>query len=198
MNLPTESILANLTAFYDFRGKHVIHVGAGGGRLIGYAGLAGHVTAIDNDPLAVTALRDRIAERRDRDRFSALAADFRAVAPRGDVVLFEFCLHLMDDPAAQLRHARTLAPEVIVLGHAPDSEWSWYAGEESVVASSWAAVARTSVRRRRCFELPRRFDDYRAVHEKFAALGETSRQRIAQLQSRHELVIAMPYCVVLI
>jgi len=41
--------IANLTSVYDFDGKTVVHVGAGGGQFIAYAATARHVLAIDPD-----------------------------------------------------------------------------------------------------------------------------------------------------
>jgi 2-polyprenyl-3-methyl-5-hydroxy-6-metoxy-1,4-benzoquinol methylase len=41
------AIERNLQSFYDFQDKSVIHVGAGGGQLIGYAAITRSVLAID-------------------------------------------------------------------------------------------------------------------------------------------------------
>jgi hypothetical protein len=47
------TIIANLMAFYDFRDKTVISVGAGGGQLIEYGRTAGKIIAVENDPGAM-------------------------------------------------------------------------------------------------------------------------------------------------
>ncbi|MDD4857209.1 MAG: hypothetical protein PHD74_03785 [Candidatus Krumholzibacteria bacterium] len=49
-------IVENLVSFYDFKGKDVVHVGAGGGQLVGYAHSPRKITAIDNDRSAVERL----------------------------------------------------------------------------------------------------------------------------------------------
>jgi len=61
--MPTDLdlIVANLTSFHDFSGKIVIHVGAGGGQLIGYAASCRKVVAVDNDPSALERLEQRVA-----------------------------------------------------------------------------------------------------------------------------------------
>ncbi len=50
------AIIRNLESFYDFTGKTVIHVGAGGGQLIAYARHARSVLAVDPEPAAVARL----------------------------------------------------------------------------------------------------------------------------------------------
>jgi len=44
------------------------------------------------------------------------------------------------DPDAVLRHARTLAPETLVVDHVPESQWAWHTAEEEKAARSLAAV----------------------------------------------------------
>lgn len=46
------AIVRNLTAFYDFAGKTVVAVGAGGGQLAESARSMRHVVAVDRDPSA--------------------------------------------------------------------------------------------------------------------------------------------------
>ena len=57
------AIVRNLEAFYPFKDKAVLHVGAGGGQFIGYAVHAKRVVGVDPDPEAVdrlkTAVRDK-------------------------------------------------------------------------------------------------------------------------------------------
>jgi len=50
-------ILHNLLAFYDFTGKTVVAVGAGGGQLAGYGFQAKRVIAVDRDPAAMDQLK---------------------------------------------------------------------------------------------------------------------------------------------
>jgi len=51
-------VLANLTHFYDFEGKAVIHVGAGGGQFVRSAEKARRVEAVPPVPLkSLTAPR---------------------------------------------------------------------------------------------------------------------------------------------
>jgi len=105
-----EAIIRNIESCYDFTGKSVIHVGAGGGQFVGYAAKTRKVLGVDPDPDAVERLKQAIREKGLESRFSALQGDILTVTARADVVFFEFCLHEIADPGAALRHARTLAP----------------------------------------------------------------------------------------
>ena len=51
-----EAVERNLRSFYDFHDKIVVHVGAGGGQLIGYSEIARSVLAVDIDEQALSTL----------------------------------------------------------------------------------------------------------------------------------------------
>ena len=99
------AILDNLTSFYDFSNKEVVHVGAGGGQLIGYAGNCRSVLGVDPDPDAVARLETALHEMGLEERFSVVQCEFATVSAEADVVFFEFCLREMEDPEAALDHA---------------------------------------------------------------------------------------------
>lgn len=119
--------------------------------------------------------------------------DLLAVRPQGDVLLFEFCLHEMSDPAGALDHAAGLAPDVLVIDHAPDSPWVWYAAEERGVEAGWTAVSRSNVRRQLDVEAFQGFHDYTELETKLARQGPTSRERIGSFRGQHAISIPMPY-----
>ena len=62
------AIIDNLCSFYDMKGKSVVHVGAGGGQLIGYAAHVNSVIAVDTDRDAVTHLKAAIQQMGMTDR----------------------------------------------------------------------------------------------------------------------------------
>jgi hypothetical protein len=191
-------IVANLTSFYDFAGSTVVGVGAGGGQLVEFARAAGRVIAVERDAAALERLFLRARERGLDRKIEPCAGDFLAVRPRGDVVLFEFCLHEMPDPARALGHAAGLAPDVLVLDHAPGSRWSWYAAEEAEVEAAWSAVESLSVRRRRDVEAFQSFRDFAGLEAKLAGQAARSRERIAPLRRVRPISIPMPYRLVLL
>lgn len=186
-------VLANLTRFYDFRDKIVIHVGAGGGQFIGYAAAARHVLAIDSDAEAVTRLEAAIESAGLRTRFTVRQAPFQAVTDLADVVFFEFCLHEMEDPGEIIRHARTLAPEVLISDHAPDSRWAWYTAETEKATRSWAAAERAGIARVQDFSGWQRFPDLDSLREKVRPVGEPALSRASAHAGPIPIEIPMSY-----
>jgi SAM-dependent methyltransferase len=188
-----EQIVRNLVTFYDFAGKTVVAAGAGGGQLVEYARHAQRVIAVDPDGPAIERLVARIGEHGVADKFTIVQGDLLTVRPSGDVVLFEFCLHEMPDPERALAHAGELAPDVLVIDHAPGSRWSWCAAEDAQVEAGWNAVAPRPLRRSLDVEAFQRFHDYSELEAKMAAQGPTSLERIAIFRSQEAISIAMPY-----
>ncbi len=186
-------VLGNLTAFYDFRDKSVLHVGAGGGQLVGYASQARRVLAVDPDADAVAKLHAAISVLRLDDRFTVKHAEFERVDDRADVVFFEFCLHEIADPVAALAHARTLAPETLVIDHAPGSPWSWHCAETDKVERSWAAVERAGIRREERFLAWQHFGDSAALVTRVESLGEPAIGRARALEGTAPIAIEMAY-----
>jgi len=187
------AIVRHLEAFYPFKDKTVLHVGAGGGQFIAYAAHAKRVVGVDPDPEAVDRLKTAVREAGLQDRFHALQADLMTVTEKADVVFFEFCLHEIADPAAALRHARTLAPQTVVVDPAPGSKWAWYCGEEEKVVRSWAAVDRDPPALAARFIGKQSFHDYGELAAKIGMLGEPTLTRIAEFRDRTDFEIAMPY-----
>jgi len=191
-------VLANLTHFYNFEGKSVIHVGAGGGQFVRSAETARRVVAVDSDPAAIARLTLAVEAARLGDIFAFREEPFEAVADRADVVLFEFCLHEMDDPAAALRHARELGPDTLVIDHAPESRWAWYVAETDKAARSWAACERAGIRREQTYTGLQRFDDGDALLEKVRSQGEPAVSRALTHAGSAPITIEMIYRIALL
>ncbi len=186
-------IVDNLIGFYDFAGRTVVDVGAGGGQLVGYARAARTVIAVDPDEAAMTRLAERLRACGLADRFTLLTADFLAVRPRADVVLFDFCLHEMAEPERALGHARELAADVLVIDHAPDSPWSFDAAEDGAVEAAWEAAERGAIRRLQEVEAFQTFQEFAELEAKLASRGPTSLARIGRHRGRRDISIPMPY-----
>ncbi len=192
------TLVAQLLAFYDFRAKTVIDVGAGGGQLVAYGRAAGHVLALDNDARALEKLRERLKAEGLEDKFTPILGDFFRVDLRADAVLFEFSLHEMPDPGAAVERALGMAPDVVVFDHRPGSEWIYYGAEEDKVAASWAALARFPVVREREYENVQSFADYAELHERVKGQGKKSLARIEKYKGRRDIRIPMTYGLALI
>jgi SAM-dependent methyltransferase len=188
-----DTILRDIERCYDFGGKSVIHVGAGGGQLIGYARNARGVLGVDTDATAVERLEAKVRELGLEDRYRVVHADILAIAERADVVFFEFCLHEIVDAAGALRHARGLAPDVLVADHAPGSPWSGCLGEAEKVLRGWAALERFPLALDRTFAGRQRFHDHAELLAKVQVLGGDVVRRIEEFRDRRDFTIAMPY-----
>jgi len=193
-----KSVIANLLAFYDFRDKTIISVGAGGGQFIEYGRAAGKIIAVDNDPSAMEKLRASLKLSGLENKFTIVLEDFRRTVLRGDAVLFEFCLHEMKDPETAVKHARSLAPDVIIFDHWPGSEWSFLAAEESKVAASWQALMHFAMKKEQKHDAVQVFKDYEELYAKLKGQGETSIARIAKYKGKTDIAIPMSYGLVLI
>ncbi len=191
-------VLANLTAFYDFRDKTTVHVGAGGGQFIGYAARARQVIAVDPDAEAIARLQVAIRAMGLLSRFVLRQEQFELVSDPADVVLLEFCLHEMHDPDAVLDHARTLAPDILVIDHAPASPWAWYTAEVDKIACSWAAVEQAGIRRRQDYLGRQRFADREALFQKVQAQGEPAVSRALAHAGPVPIEIDMTYRIALV
>jgi hypothetical protein len=120
------------------------------------------------------------------------------VSARADVVFFEFCLHKIVDPLTALRHARTLAPQVLVVDPAPDSAWAWQLCETEKVLRGWAAAERFPLAFDRTFQGVQRFHDHAELLARVQALGECVIRRAREFRDRTDFAVDMPYRVVLL
>ncbi len=198
MATDVQAILDDLESCYDFGGKSVIHVGAGGGQLVGYAHKARAVLGVDTDAAAVGRLEEKVRELGLAGRYRVKQADVLSVAEHADVVFLEFCLHEMVDAPTALEHARRLAPDVLVADHAPGSPWSWYLCEAEKVLRGWGAAESSPLALDRTFTALQRFHDHAELLAKIAVMGECSVRRIEEYRDRRDFTIAMPYRVALL
>jgi hypothetical protein len=195
MATDVEAILKNLVEFYDFGDKTVIAAGAGGGQLAGYGRHARHVIAVDPDELAIRRLADAVAHLGIADRFSYVTGTLETCDASGDVVLFEFCLHEMADPASALDHAFNLAPDIVVIDHLASSVWAFHGNEDEKAARSWRAVEAAEVAERAVFETEQRFRDFEELHNRLIGQGAESLQRVERFRGETNLVIPMTYAI---
>lgn len=193
-----KAILEDLGACYDFVGKSVIHVGAGGGQLVASVARARAVLGVDPDAAALAQLEVKVREAGLAGRYRTAQTDLLSVTERADVVYLEFCLHEIVDAFTALQHARTLAPDVLVADHAPGSPWSWYLCEAEKVMRGWSAAGRFPLALDRSFTGLQRFADHAELTAKVAVMGECSLRRVEEFRERRDFTIPMPYRVALL
>ena len=192
MAMDYQQLAANLRRFYDFSAKTVLLVGAGGGRLLDPSVKTKKLIAIDRDADALAQLRASLAAKGMQDRVELVRARFEDVTSPADVVYFEFCLHEMADPQVALSRARTLAPDIVVYDHSPDSDWSFHSAEDEKVRRSAAAIERFGIRRRESVHAEQRFKSHVEFVAKLSAQGPMAIQRAHRFAGAANIVIAMP------
>jgi hypothetical protein len=207
----------DLCRFYDFSGKVVLFIGAAGRQLLPFPPAQnltapsdgnpiqakdrlGSATrpvkkliAIDRDITALEALRADIAAKGLQNIVEVIGGDFEEVTAHGDAIYFEFCLHEMDDPDRALRHAKSLASDIVVYDHSAGSEWIFYGAEEDKVARSSAEMQRFGIRQRLAFEGEQRFATYDELLAKVASQGPLAVERAQRFAGAKDIVIPFSY-----
>jgi len=183
----------NLRLFYDFTGKVVLFIGAAGRQLLDPATRTKKLIAIDKDVDALQELRASIVARGLQDSVEVVAAGFEEVTLHGDVVYLEFCLHEMDDPEKALKHAKSLAPDIVVYDHSSGSEWIYYGAEENKVSRSSAVMTRFGIRQRQTFHAEQCFEDHAELLAKVGPQGPLAIERAQRFVGVTNIVIPMDY-----
>lgn len=191
-----KKLIGNLTAFYDFAGKTIISVGAGGGQLIEYGRNAKKVYAVDNDLSAIKRLEENLTKSGLSDKFETIHSDFYDVKIKCDVVIFEFCLHEMVDPEKAILHAKSLGENVVVIDHWTESDWAYYVDEKEKVFASWGAINKFKSIKKEVHESVQIFADYEELYQKVKIMGEVSISRIAPFKEQVNLTIPMSYGII--
>jgi hypothetical protein len=154
--------------------------------------------AIDFDKESLQKLKDNLLRSGLDDKFTLIHSDFYLSILKGDVVMFEFCFHEMEDPEAALKHALTMAPHVLILDHWPDSEWAYIGGEEENIAKSWTALNLFHLIKVQKFDTIQSFNDYEEIYQKVKVQGANSIKRINDFKGKKNFTIPMSYGIALI
>jgi hypothetical protein len=183
----------NLGRFYDFAGKVVLYVGAGGRQLLSPSIAAKKLIAIDQDVESLREINANVAAKSKEPMMEVIGTGFEDVTVCGDVVYFEFCLHEMNNPEEALAHAHSLAPDIVVFDHSVGSMWAFHAAEEEKVRRSAEAMNRFGIRRREKFHTVQHFQDYSELLAKVAPQGSVAIERVKQFTGATNIVIPMSY-----
>lgn len=193
MTTDYSKLTENLHRFYDFGDKVVLFIGAGGKQLLSPATRTRKMIAVDKNADALRELQDNVVAKSLQNSVQVIVADFEEVTTNADVIYFEFCLHEMDDPEKALRHAKSLAPDVVVYDHSPGSEWIYYGAEEDKVAHSSAVMERFGIRRKQKFQAEQRFADYEELLAKVSPQGSLAIERAQRFAGMTNIAIPMSY-----
>jgi len=198
MAVDIHQMITNLLEFFDLTNKTIISVGAGGGQFIEYGCNANKVFAIDCDESALEMLRENLINAGLTNKFTLIHSDFYHAVQKGDVVIFELSLHELSDPALAVRHALTLAPNVLVLDHWVSSDWVYFIDEKEKVTRSWAALEAFDFKKFQQYDTFEFFGDYEELYEKIKGQGETSISRIEKFKDKKQFTIPLSYALALI
>lgn len=198
MATDVRKIIQNLMAVYDPSERTIIVVEGGGGQFIEYGRRAEQILSLDSDAEAIRLLRENLKKAGLEDRFTPILCDFYEARLKGDAVLFEFCLHEMSDPKAAIRQAQTMAPDIVVIDHWPDSEWSYYTAETEKVKASWEALESFPLKTKQSYEAVHLFNDYDGLYLKLKDQGEISRARIEKFGPQKNIAIPFTYGIAII
>ena len=189
---------ANLAGFYDFRGKSILYVGAGLGQLLRPSSGVKSVVAIDRDPESLNGFRSEAETQWAGIPIEFIPRAFETVEAKGDTVYFEFCMHYMEDPAGTLKRARSLARDIVILDHLPDSEWVYYWAGKEAVSRSIRAIESFGIKRRKALQAEQKFEDWQALATRLAEEGEESKRRVLALKGASDIRMRMDYCLYLL
>jgi SAM-dependent methyltransferase len=193
MVVDRNELTANLTKFYDFRGKSVLYVGCGLGQLLPPESGIASVVAIDRDAKALKAFRDVAKTQWAGIPIKFIPRKFETVRLHGDVAYFEFCMHMMDDPKLTLELARSLAKDIVIMDHLPGSKWVYYwAGEQDVLRST-NAIESFGVKRKKIIVTEQRFEDMKALARRLSRVGKKAKRRILELKHAKDIRMRMDY-----
>lgn len=192
------TMIKNLLAFYDFSDKNVISVGAGGGQFIEYAEKAARIHAVDSDKHAMDSLREVLKKKDWKTEFHFHILDFMNFQIKADLVFFEFSLHEMPDPGPALRHAFTLADEILIIDHYPGSQWAYIVSEEDKARNAWQAIEELKIARHQVVGTLHAFLTYDELYEKVKTQGQTSIDRIEGFRNQTGFTIPMTYALALL
>jgi len=188
-----KKMISNLLEFYNFSDKTIITVGAGGGQFIEYGRNSKKVLAIDSDKEALVKLKENLIKSGLDDKFTLFHSDLYLSNLQGDVVLFEFCVHEMKDPEAALKHALTMAPDIVIADHLPDSEWAYIIDEKEKISNSRAALELFHLKKDQRFDTFQFFNDYEELYQKVKVQGARTIERIAKFKDKENFTIPMSY-----
>jgi hypothetical protein len=192
-----QKIDKDLLEFYDFEDRTVITVGAGEGRFTEYGRNSTHVFTIDCNEDALVRFKETLDKAKLDYKFTLIRSDFYDCKKKGDVVLFEFCLHEMTDTKAAIMHALTMAPNVLITDWWPDSEWAYIADENEKVLNSWKSINKLNLKKVKRVDSQKFFRDYDELYQKVKSRGEKAVQRIEKYKDMTDFSIPVSYGIAL-
>ena len=102
-------------------------------------------------------------------------------------------MYQMESQVKALEHARSLAPDIVVMDHLPGSKWVYYWAGEEMVLRSTKALESFGVRRQKRFAAEQWSEDGKALEARLSGEGEESRRRVLELAGTSDVRMQMDY-----
>lgn len=193
-----KQMINNLLEFYDFNNKTVISIGAGGGQFYEYAFKTKHVTAVDIDVNGIESLKKSLVKEGILNKFTLVHSDFYDFKAEGDILMFDYCLHEIDNSEKAIQHALSMSHEVLINDHWPGSEWAFIVNEDVKVRKSWKEINKIKCHKITKYNTIQFFHNYEELYQKVKGQGENSIRRIEKYKDKKNISISMTYGLALI
>lgn len=191
-------MIENLLNFYDFDNKTVISIGAGGGHFFEYAYKTKHVIAVDIDVNGIESLRKVLIKEELLEKFTLVHSDFYDFKAEGDLLMFDYCLHEIENTNKAIGHALSMSHKVLINDHWPESEWAYIVDEDEKVRKSWKAINSINTHKITRFDTIQFFNNYAELYQKVKGQGEKTLRRIEKYKEKKDITIPMSYGMALI
>ena len=94
--------------------------------------------------------------------------------------------------------ANSIANNVLIIDHVPESEWSWYCCETEKIERSWKSMENIDFIESKRKVALQTYDSYEELRNKLPVVGDEAINRIKELKGKTDINIEMPYRMVLI
>jgi ubiquinone/menaquinone biosynthesis C-methylase UbiE len=189
-----EKMKQDIMEFIECADKTVLIVGAGGGKLFGYADSARKVYALDRNDKALDKLKETIPLHEQGNKYELICDYFENVNIKVDIAMFEYSLHEIADPYNALKHVKNLAERVIVAEHSSDSEWIRLAQEDQNVKKAEEGLKRFAIKRANEYLTGKEITDIDDLTAKLGYKGNDNVPGIfAEYKNKNNYVVGMKY-----
>ena len=190
-----DAVISNFRNFASLHSKNVAVIGAGGGQLIDLYKDARKVIAIDNDKKALEKLKEKVIEKRRYDDYLLIDQDFHDVSIKADCIVFEFCLHEMNDIGKAVKKAREIADTVIIIDHYWDFEWIKCVNEYEKVQKVRSYFEIDPPSKIQCFNQYQVFENHKDLFEKVKSQGNEAIQYVRKFEKIQDIRIEFGYMI---
>jgi ubiquinone/menaquinone biosynthesis C-methylase UbiE len=191
-----QQVIGNVKKQYKMDNRVVITAGAGGGQFVDYYETAAHIYGIEKEETAMAMLKNKIEEKGLEGKYECIQSDYFDIEIKGDVVVFEFSLHEMNDIKKAMEKGKKIAQEILIIDHSWKSEWITYVDEVEKVERVKEYIDRNKPKKIEHFSGIQKFKDYNELKEKVKIQGKKALDSIEKFMGQKNIKIEFGYMVV--